>query len=834
MTFRPRLLPFALLIAVLLLFLWPALWGGRILLPADIPFAVDPLWRSLAPDGFAGPANPILADQIYEFYPWHAYTRQTLQAGDIPLWNPFVNGGQPHLGNGQAGFFGPFDLVRLLLPLHASYGWVAFLHLALAGVFMLLYTRAIGLKTAGATLSMITFTLSGPVVVWLGHPHASVMAWLPAMLYSGERLLATQSRPWLALCGLVLGLQLLGGHPELSFQVTAVWLLYLALRAAMLTPDPRSPGLLARRFMPVAAAAVLGLLLASVHLLPFVEALPHSMALAGRLDVAVPAGAGWLRRLFFDYHEWPTAITVLLPLFFGREADNSYWYPNQNSVEQTAYAGVLPLALALAMAIYALRVRTAPNRGLLLLWGLLGAGSLAVGLRLPLANGVNFLPLFNVAAPGRLRVIFVLAVAVLAGAGLDHWLAGSIRFRLWVSRLLLLFAAVCVGLAAAAYAGFTLFEDRMIESGRAYMQANWGAPYFSEPLAYYYDLVVQRQAAKLKLYNPLHTPAMFLPVLVAFVWIAAQRIPAQVLPARAMRSIALLLVVVDLFWMGYGFNPAVDPALLERKPALVARLEADPDLFRVFATGAILNPNSAMRYGLEDVRGYDPMALRRYTEVLAGMPGFYPIHFHLFFTAADSPLLDLLNVKYLLTEQPQDARRWEAIDQEGAVQLYRNRNLWPRAFMVYRSITVNSADESLARLHDPSFDFRREVILESAPHGWAEPAQAPAASPPVTVAAHTPGYVHLQVETPVSGLLVLTDTFLPGWQAWVDEQPVSIWVANHAFRAVVVPGGAHTITFAYRPRSFYLGAIVSSAALLTLVLLAFRQPFSGFHRKQRP
>lgn len=820
---RPHLSPFVLLIAVLLLFLWPALFGGRILLPADIPFAVDPLWRTLAPARFVNPANPILADQINEFYPWHAYTRQMLQAGGVPLWNPYVNGGQPHLGNGQAGVFGPFDLVRLLFPLHASYGWVAFLHLALAGVFMVLYARAIGLGTAGATLSMLTFTLSGPVVVWLGHPHANVMVWLPAMLYTGERLLATQSRAWLAASALAVGLQLLGGHPELSFQLTAVWLLYLTLRAILLSPGRRA----LRQLMPVWGAAAWGLLLASVHLLPFVEALPHSLALAARLDATDPAGAGWLRRLFFDYHEWPTAITVLLPRFFGREADNSYWYPNHNSVEQTAYAGVLPLALALAMAFYALRVRTTPNRGLLQLWALLGVGSLAVGLRLPLANGVNFLPFFNVAAPGRLRVIFVFAVAVLAGAGLDHWLAGSVRLRRWISRLLLLFAAITTGLTAAAYAGFAIFEEELIESGRAFMQAHWGTPYFSQPLAYYYDLVMQRQAAKLSLYNPLHTPAMFLPVLVALMWIVAQR-----LPARPMLYATLLLVVIDLFWVGYGFNPALDPALLERKPALIARLEGDPELFRVFATGAILNPNSAMRYGLEDVRGYDPMALQRYVEVLAGLPGFYPIHFHIFFTAADSPLLDLLNVKYLLTEQPQDERRWEAIDQEGSVLLYRNRNVWPRAFMVYQAITVNSADESLARLRDPSFDFRRQVILESASHGWLEPAQAPATSPPVTIAVHTPGYVQMQVETPVSGLLVLTDTFMPGWQAWVDEQPVSIWVANHAFRAVIMPSGAHTITFAYRPRSFELGAIVSSAAGLILAILVFWRPFSGLVRKQ--
>ncbi|HXF61802.1 MAG TPA: YfhO family protein [Caldilineaceae bacterium] len=821
----PRLFPFGLLLLILFLFLWPALTGRRILLPADIPYAGDPLWRALAPVSFTGPANPVLADQINEFYLWHAYARQLLRAGDIPLWNPYINAGQPFLGNGQAGVFSPFNLVRLLLPLPTSYGWVAFLRLTLAGVFMALYARTIGLQWAGALLSAIAFTLSGPMVVWLGFPHP--MVWLPAMLYTGERLLATRSRRWLVACAAVVGAQLLDGHPEMSFQVTGIWLIYLVVRAFSFPVSFPADIRPVRRLVPVLLATTLGLLLAGIHFLPFLDSLPDSMALAKRLDETHVAETEWRRRLLFDYHEWGTALTLLLPRFFGTEAGDSYWYPYSNSVEQTLYAGVLPLALAMAMALYTLRVRTTPNRNLLLLWLGLGAGSLAVGLRLPLANAVNLLPPFSLVAPGRLRAIVVLAVAVLAGAGLDHWLAASGRIRHWVSRLLLLFALATLGLAAAAFAGFVAFEEQLLRAGRAFMEANWGTPHFTQPLSYYYDLVVQRQAAKLALYNPLRTPVMFLPVLVALVWAISRRLAPQY-----QASIALVLVAVDLFWVGYGFNAAVAPEFLEQKPPLVAHLEADPALFRVLATGTILDPNSAMRYRLHDVRGYDPMALRRYTELLARLPGYYPIHFHNFFTEANAPLLDLLNVKYLLTEQTQSGERWELLDQDGSVLLYRNRNVWPRAFLVYQAIYTHSAEESLARLLDPTFDFRRQVILEGRPPDWVEPVQPPMTIPEAKILAYTPNKVQVHVETPVSGLLVLTDTFMDGWQAWLNDEPTPIWVANHAFRAVVVPAGSHTIAFAYLPRSVYLGAIVSAGAGITLVILALWSLFRRLRHRQ--
>ena len=87
-----------------------------------------------------------------------------------------------------------------------------------------------------------------------------------------------------------------------------------------------------------------------------------------------------------------------------------------------------------------------------------------------------------------------------------------------VPRLLLVAAVGAVLACGAAWGFFTLFADRFIASGRAYMEANWGTPFFSRPLAEYYALVEQRQAIKLALYNPLATPIMFLPVWVALLW----------------------------------------------------------------------------------------------------------------------------------------------------------------------------------------------------------------------------------------------------------------------------------------------------------------------------
>ena len=71
----------------------------------------------------------------------------------------------------------------------------------------------------------------------------------------------------------------------------------------------------------------------------------------------------------------------------------------------------------------------------------------------------------------------------------------------------------------------------------------------------------------------------------------------------------------------------------------------------------------------------------------------------------------------------------------------------------------------------------------------------------------------VQVEAPVDGYLVLTDTWYPGWRAFVDGEETPVLRADLAFRSVLVPAGQHRITFDYRPTSFRAGLVMSVLAL---------------------
>jgi uncharacterized membrane protein YfhO len=85
-----------------------------------------------------------------------------------------------------------------------------------------------------------------------------------------------------------------------------------------------------------------------------------------------------------------------------------------------------------------------------------------------------------------------------------------------------------------------------------------------------------------------------------------------------------------------------------------------------------------------------------------------------------------------------------------------------------------------------------------------------------------PERVVAEITTNAAGLLVVTDLHYPGWIAEEGERRLEILRADGFFRAVALPAGSHRVTFRYRPLSVLVGAAISAAALLTILLLAYQ------------
>jgi hypothetical protein len=233
-------------------------------------------------------------------------------------------------------------------------------------------------------------------------------------------------------------------------------------------------------------------------------------------------------------------------------------------------------------------------------------------------------------------------------------------------------------------------------------------------------------------------------------------------------------------------------------------------------------------FDIQDVGGYSSFYSKRYGDYLhltqRGLDVSPPKQHSrwVFFRYFGSPLLDLLNVKYLLTpatERIQSSKLELVYDDE--IRIYRNRDCFPRIFFVSEYVHQEDAKEAYATVGRFSAeDFRKTVVVEDLPPSIylsRDGTQEPATQAKIIPVAYQPNRIELVVSAPTSGFLVMSDSYHPRWEAKIDGRETSVLRANYVMRAVPVPAGDHRVTLLFRPDMLILGVVITAlgwAALL--------------------
>ena len=161
------------------------------------------------------------------------------------------------------------------------------------------------------------------------------------------------------------------------------------------------------------------------------------------------------------------------------------------------------------------------------------------------------------------------------------------------------------------------------------------------------------------------------------------------------------------------------------------------------------------------------------------------------------------------------------------VKIYRNNHAFPRAFVVHQAEVVSGVEEAIARMKEGQFNPAQTAVIE----GDLQPARLAALTEgraaggsSVEFTEHRDNEVKLRVETERPGLLVLSDTYYPGWQAYVDGEKTPIYPTDAALRSVYLEAGEHEVRFVYSPGTFKLGTAISGLSLLALAAFAAWDP----------
>jgi len=473
------------------------------------------------------------------------------------------------------------------------------------------------------------------------------------------------------------------------------------------------PGQAARTWAEFLGGWAAGALLAAVAILPLFLTLRESGKWLVRLS-SPPPGFGTLLLLWSRF---------VLPDGLGDAGMGTWWGP-YNDIATGVYVGAIPLLLALAALPVARRDRR------LRAFALVGLAALAGAYHLPGARQLLLaLPLIGRGIHHYLKFGVELVLALLAVRGATEWAERRPGRSLGI-------ATATVGLALAA--SWLAFGREWTQRGLVRSQLAW-------------------------------TVAFGLGVALLFAgrWLErAQR--------RRLLPLLALFAAIDLAFAHAPIAPALSAHALYPETPAVAFLAGQEG--RLVGAGSAFHPNAAMVYGLADLRGDDPVKLRRFERVYAELAGADDPVYHLPVRDWDSPWLDRLGIRWVVAEPGAAALRPEwrlAFDGEDA-------RVWERPGAL-----------PLVRWEDGE----AAEVRQREPGHWE-----------IGAAASAP-----------ARRLVVAECWDRGWRARVDGREVPVEREGELLLGVDVPAGAGRVELRYRPHGIGAGLALSAAGLLLLL-----------------
>lgn len=465
--------------------------------------------------------------------------------------------------------------------------------------------------------------------------------------------------------------------------------------------------------------SIVSLLLAAPVLLPFVEILPHSMSYRVVNEAQLHKGTA--------FSDFPSLALLVHPRLNGQRPGPLWGWPVTEAV--AGFSGLLGFGACLAMLVRVVIGRRFREREFFFV--------LATLLTFAIIDDTPFVSapvreLFSLALNSRFRLQFSFMLAVQTAALLHY--ARRERFLLPI--------AVGGSLAALGYV--------LLKTGFPTPETKQFAYVTTIP-----SLIVVALAA-LMLFRPLRFTALLLLV---------------------------VAVYVELWTAGHSWHPATRAAELYARTPIVDALQAargnEPS--RMVGLGGAFFPNTQSMFGFEDVRVKDALASARYVDLLQrNVKGFDTTQYYWKWMDSETPLLDRLNVRWVVTEprvELSDRARYKPVYEGFDGRIYENLRVQPRFF-------ADNARVDIAKWRGDAYE--------------------------------------LQVDAPRGALVRSSVAMWPGWRVTRDGKTLEPQLVDEAFLGFTVPPGRGTVRVRYVPVSFWGGLALSIITLIATSVITAR------------
>ncbi len=779
---RALILPWTLI----LIFFWPILFSA-------VPLNADWLAMNFYPwknPDIVRCHNPEIDDPILEYYPLACRAAESLRKGIIPLWNPQIGCGVPQFGDFHSLPFDPLFLMSFMIISNNPTAWAVFILLqffvmtaAMAG-----FLRSRDVSAWGASLGAICLAFSGPVVTRCTlRTFAGALIGMFFALWALENRFNARKQWYLFLAAAALATTLYAGHIQFTFYS---WILisgYCIYR-----------NLAAFSWRSLIRAVSDTMILWSLALL---ISMPSWLS---ELELLVRTLRGDPGRYFPSFRfSWGPWLTFLSPDILGHPADGNYFglyiYYKSYINLPVLYIGIIPLL----MVIYAFGTKTK---------GVAFFGSSLMGI-------LTFLTILNIRwvrtaaftiwpslfsmEPGRLAMLVAPLACILAAEGASMFFRAH-RHK-WDRQLIVLPPVTLIGLISLGSGILWLFRKPFYQIAQ------------DNSLLLYY-LKLQNDHGLLLLTPQIRTCMVFLMLSIAIMILARSNKMTPRIPAGLM----MLLVAGDLLPVSAKYNPFVRWDVMSVSDDIMTNWpQTGPFSGRLLGidgnhsrdnAGEILPPNSNLYFGSYDFRAYMSTPPARLLELLNMIePRSY---FDRRLSLKARPLFEMAGVRWLLTAPYHQIDGLSLRNETPGIRIYENQNAFEKGWLVPNIYPMESLEKMWAAVTSGELDWHRDAMVEGIPAESILQSESDPTNETVRLVKATDHYLEFQVDALMNTFLVVNDTYYPGWQVTVNDQPQRIYPANHAFRGVFLAGGHSVVKMYYKPISFLLGGFSLALSVL--------------------
>ena len=720
-------------------------------------------------------------DFVEYVYPVRTYAAQQFAHGSIPFWNPYSLGGMPFFADIQVGFFYPFNLILSLfvnenglLPVWILQ-FIVILHFFFAQFNTFILSRYLKISFWGSVIVAISFSFAFPIVLHIIHPMIVFhLTWLPLIFYFFLKALNNSSIKDGAIAGLIFGLTMLSGHPQITLYFTlffGTYFLWDIISRLIKKSDTHYVSLkyiLSGIFTFIIAVGI------------FLVQLMPSQTLAGE---AIRATSTY-EKSSENSLQYKQVLTLVLPKIYGYyDANNKTDVPmiledefdgkteqvrNYFYWETAIYFGIIPLMMGV-LGIFLGKKDS--FKWFLICWIIFGF-LFALGKYFIIHQIFYALPLFGTFRnPVRMMTFSVLGLSIFSGFAFD-WIKSNLKSKEFIKKLNII-GGIIILIAFLGVVGL--------------LQAMVGVP--------------EQYVAKTQ--NMAIAPFVFalLGYLTLFLYYKGN------LKSGVAGVLLVAFIFIDLYIQGTPYlqskdNPETQYAISpEMKEFMRPKIPNDP--FRV------------------KTRLYDPpfMAMKRNQGMVSKimmMEGYNP----LVMRVATIPLpwesiLRIMNVKYDLKI---DSMR-------GSVSFYENTDRWQTPKLVRNAIFVPE-EQASNYMRQHQIDYSKTILLQNIDgidiNQYKDTTEF---AKSVKCLDYQANYLKYNAQTEKNAIMIFGEMYYPDWKAYIDGKKVKLYKANTSFRAVEVPAGNHTIEMKYQSDGFRTGGIVSiiSIVLGIALIIIFRK-----------